>query len=270
MYTELISVLMSVYKGENSKYLTSALESLLNQTYKNFQVVLVEDGELNADLYGVINSFRSRVDLKSVVLKNNVGLASALNEGLKYCNTDFTFRMDTDDIALPHRFSDQINLLIQGYDLVGSYIQEFDESGFHSMRVVPLEHSDIVASIRLRNPFNHMTVAFRTNSVLSVGGYPNIHLKEDYALWALLLTTPVRAINVSDVLVYARTNKNFYRRRGGLKYVVSEFHMQKLLVHYNYNSFISSFFVFCFRSFVFLSPSTIRSLVYKRFLRKSI
>src|SRR5690554_4009483 len=102
-----ISILASVYSKERPEYLEESLQSLTQQSMKDFEVILVEDGPLSTQLEEVIRKFKEKLPLISVKLEKNMGLARALNEGLLHCKFNLIARMDTDDIALPHRLQIQ-------------------------------------------------------------------------------------------------------------------------------------------------------------------
>ncbi len=114
------TVLLSVYKNEKPEYLNDAIESILYQTTPPNEVVLVKDGELSNALNAIIehwfNAYSSII--KVVSLSSNVGLGSALNEGLKHCSYDWVFRMDTDDICTPDRFNKQLSYIDLHPDIV--------------------------------------------------------------------------------------------------------------------------------------------------------
>ena len=93
------SVLMSLYKKEHPEYLRLALDSMINQTVKPDEIVLVEDGPLTDELYAVVEEYKDYLTI--VVNKTNLGLGLALNEGLKACRNELVARMDTDDISKP-------------------------------------------------------------------------------------------------------------------------------------------------------------------------
>ena len=114
------SVLMSVYHKENPEYLRAAIDSMLCQTVKPAQVVLVCDGPLTPELDDIINGFGNKLEV--LRLDENMGLGKALEEGLKRCSCELVARMDTDDLSLPDRCEKQ---LAAGYD-TGA---EFDDTG---------------------------------------------------------------------------------------------------------------------------------------------
>lgn len=224
------SLLGSVYHRESPAALAQCLESIALATLgDNAEVVLVQDGPLTPELLAVIDQFRSRMVLVDVPLPENVGLGAALNAGLARCSHDLVARFDTDDIDLPARFALQLQRFACQPDLalLGGWIDEFvdDPAHPHAERHTPVSHDSILQFARKRNPFNHMTVMFRKQAVLAVGGYGGEYLFEDYALWVRLLQAGYATDNLPAVLTHARTGTSMYRRRGGWRYAVSEWRL---------------------------------------------
>ena len=263
------SVLMAVYKGDNANYFQEALDSIYTNTITPNELILVVDGPISSELQDVIKSYEVIDGFKVFHLPENKGLSTALNYGLSKVSNELVFRADADDINLKNRFESQIRYLEDNYDIVGSTILEITEDKKPlKMRKCPVEHSKIVKTLKYRSPFNHMTIGFKKSIVLSVGGYPNISLKEDYALWIKLLSSPVKALNLDAVLVHARAGKNMYQRRGGIKYFLSEIQIQTLIINNKLNTFYYASFIGVCRGFVFLMPNNLRGLFYSKFLRK--
>lgn len=109
------SVLMSVYQKENPDFLRKSLNSvLIEQSRKPDELVLVEDGPLTEELYQTIQDFKEKFpEMKVLPLKENVGLGEALHRGVEACSYDWIARMDTDDIATPDRFQQQVDYIEQ-------------------------------------------------------------------------------------------------------------------------------------------------------------
>src|SRR5690625_2957113 len=155
------SVLLSVYEKENPNYLNQALESIWDyQSLKPDQIVLVLDGPLTEDLYNAVNFWKDKLNetLTCVVLEKNVGLAAALNEGLKYCKNELVARMDTDDVAVSERFELQLNFMLSNPNIAVSSgrIDEYtdDLSTLVSKRELPLTHGQVVRFAKKRNPIS--------------------------------------------------------------------------------------------------------------------
>ena len=96
--------------------------------------------------------------------------------------------MNSDDVNDRDRFWKLVSKIDRGYSVVGSQVKEVDDSGTElKQKSLPIKHKDIVRYAKSRNPINHMSVAFIKKDVLEVGGYPDLFLKEDYALWAKMI-----------------------------------------------------------------------------------
>lgn len=268
------SVLLSVYRKEQPAYLRQSLDSIFTQTLQPAEVVLVKDGPLTDALDEVVEEYcRKYPVLKVVPLSENQGLGRALNEGLKHCSYDLAARMDTDDVAKPERFEKQIAVFCAHpeMDVVGAWIDEFEGSieNVISVRVLPLEHSEIRRFARKRNPVNHPVVMFRKSAVLVAGGYQHFPLFEDYYLWVRMLMNGARFYNIPESLLYFRFSPDMFKRRGGWKYALDEFRFQQFLFK---SGFIG---ILCFVQNVsvrFISrivPNGVRTVLYKKMLRKS-
>lgn len=220
------SLLMSVYAGERAEFLREALNSLSHAVEFPAEIILVEDGPLGDDLTRVIDGFRARLPIRSVKLDVNQGLASALNAGLAQCSYQLVARFDSDDLCLPHRFSEQINFMLGNSDVAASscWVEEFDSDvdAMRTMRALPISHDELVRFGKMRNPLNHPAVMFRKAAVEQVGGYQEEVAFEDYSLWLRLILAGYRLANLPVVLVRMRAGAAQMRRRGGLRYARCE------------------------------------------------
>ena len=270
MQSSLFSVLMAVYHKDDPVLLRSAINSVYENSLLPYKLILVQDGPVGTELSKVINEYAHRDDFYLIILKENAGLSSALNTGLMHSTTDFIFRADADDISLSNRFENQLPILVDGYDLVGGAILEVDKMGEPiAFRNVPSSTEEILKYIPKRNPFNHMTVAFRRTTVVALGGYPNVYLKEDYALWASMISNGCKVTNLNQVLVYASGGIEMYKRRGGIKYIRSELTMQKFLIQCKLQTYLGAFVIGSLRSLIYAMPPVVRGWIYEIFLRES-
>lgn len=268
-YTNLnFAVLMAVYKKDSPSLFHKAIDSVYSNSLQPGKFVIVADGPLTDDLENVLNKFSNQKNLLIIRLPENVGLASALNVGLACIDAEYTIRADADDINSRNRFEKLIAMLVEGYDVVGSSILEVDENGLKiAIRKLPTDQNSITSFARKRNPFNHMSVAYRTKIVINAGGYPLIHLKEDYALWATLISSGARLCNIDELLVNATTGRDMFQRRGGVKYALAEIDMQRHLVRVGLKGYSAAFFDGFVRACVFLMPSFAREFIYLKLLR---
>lgn len=267
-----ISVLMSVYKNDDPNHLRRSIESILNQTLPPTEVIIVVDGPVETPIMDVITEFEDNPLINCIRLPENVGLGLALAEGMKYCKYNFIARMDSDDVARLDRFELQMNCFDENPDLdiVGSNISEFigEESNIVSYRNLPECDKDIKLFMKYRCGFNHMTVMFKKSSVLSVGGYKDLHYNEDYYLWVRMQLANLTFANISKALVNVRIGEDMYARRGGMKYFKSELFIQNYMLK---NRIISPF-VYCsnvLKRFIvqICLPNDIRAFVFKKFAR---
>ena len=245
-----------------------SIESIFSNTLIPDQVVVTIDGPVSENFKRTILFYEAKYSLDLVWIREKVGLDIALNRGLEKCKNNFIFRADGDDINLENRFEIQLPLLQDGYDVVGSYVDEYeDNGGYISTRKVPLSNKAVSKQITYRNPINHMTVGFQKDAVLEVGGYPELFLKGDYGLWIKLISSKKRFKNVNLALVKATTGSRMIKDRGGFKYACSEFLLQRFLIKYNLSNILLGTLLFISRSTVFLMPYRIKKIIYRLFLR---
>ncbi|EMG1267010.1 glycosyltransferase [Citrobacter freundii] len=261
------SVLMSLYNKESPSSLDLCFLSLYEQTTKANEIVLVLDGFIDENLKSIICYWENYLPLKIVPLESNVGLGRALNIGLQHCSYDFIARMDTDDQCVKDRFERQIKILSERDELsiVGSDIIEYDENIKIeiSRRVVPHNDSGIKRKAIYGNPFNHMTVMFRKDRIISAGGYVHHLFMEDYNLWLRLIASNNMMENMAIPLVKVRAGQNMLGRRRGLKYIASEWELYLLKNKLGINNIIFGFFMFCARAIPRLIPTFLLTYLYK-------
>ncbi len=269
------SVLMSLYIKENPLFLEQCFISIWgNQNIKPNEIVLVLDGPIGSDLQKCLEHWKKMIGdtLVIVPLLKNIGLGKALNEGLKYCTNEWVFRMDTDDICKPDRFSKQVKYIINNPDVVlfSGQILEFDEipSDSSVIKTVPTHHDDIVRYAQKRSPFNHMTVAYKKSVIESVGGYQHHLYMEDYNLWLRVIAAGYQVGNHPDVLLYARVGNGMHARRKGLQYIKSEKQLLDLKNELKLQNPLYANMMFLVRSAFRLMPSTVLGKFYNSFLRK--
>lgn len=268
------TVLMSVYYKEKPEYLQLALESVINQTVKPNEIVMVQDGKLTNELQAVITEHLQKYPdiFKTYALKQNQGLGKALNFGMKKCSNELIARMDTDDIAELNRFELQIKEFKQDKELMlcGGQIAEFADNptDITSYRSVPLKHNAILNFAKKRNPFNHMTVMFKKQAVQNVGGYMDMPYFEDYWLWARMLKAVYKAKNIDQVLVKVRAGQDMIARRGGLNYAKCIIRFEKALYNIGIINLAEMIGYITLRCMVSVMPESLRLWIYRWKLRK--
>ncbi len=262
------TVLMAVYKLDSPAKFEAAVKSVFANTLLPNAFQLVVDGPIPDRLMSKVLELQGQLAINVLFLQENMGLAFALNRGIEKISTEWIARADADDINLPNRFEILAREICQDVDIIGSAIREVDENGLPTgIRLPPISDRDIRKYVRRRNPFNHMTVMYRTQLVKRYKGYPEIHLREDYALWAILLAAGSSALNVPDPLVEVSAGDGLIRRRGGLKYALGELRLQQHLVKYKIKGLWCAVLDGFIRGVIFCLPNTIRSVIYKVVLR---
>lgn len=273
---ESYSVLMSVYFKENPEYFKTAIDSMLTQTVKPSDFVIVCDGKLTDELDSVIDEFKSKFpQLFNIVrLNENVGLGPALKAGLEQCKCELVARMDTDDISLPDRMEIQLKAFEKNPDatVIGGQISEFlnNPDEIIDYRLVPLTADDIYNRAKSRNPMNHVTVVYKKSQVLEVGGYDDLPGFEDYRLWVTLLSAGKKLINIENVCCNVRVGDGVYKRRGGIGYFKHTWNMEKYL-RQEKMIYLFQFWKNVSVRFVgtVLCPNFVREYFFKKLMRKA-
>lgn len=268
------SILMAVYFKEKPEWLKYSIESMLNQTIFPTEFVIVKDGQLTDELDRVIEEFQKEYPrlFKIVELKQNGGLGPALKRGILECNNEFIARMDSDDYSLPNRIEKQFEIYDKNPELglVGSNVDEFtdDISNVTCHVILPEKHEEIYKFSKRRCPFRHPSLLYKKSEVLAAGNYRKFYLCEDYDLYVRMLRNGCKCYNIQDVLVLMRIGKDFYKRRGGWKYMktILKFKNEQLKNGYftigDYLKSTIPHIVVC------LMPNAIRDYIYRNFLRK--
>lgn len=268
------SILSSIYYKENPQHFNECMISLWEkQTLKADEMVLVEDGELTSELYEIIQEWQNKLGdlLKVIKLPKNVGTGKAKNIGLQNCNYDIVCIVDTDDIYMRDRFEKQINFFKAhpDIDIIGGQIYEFidDLNNISGVREVPLEHQELIGFSKKKSPFNNMTIAYKKEAIINVGGYHHHLWMEDYNLFLRLIANGYKLQNLPDFLVYARIDNGMHGRRRGWQYIQSEKQLFDLKLQLKIQPLVPATMLFLVRSAFRLLPSALLGKVYNSILR---
>lgn len=268
------SVLMSVYYKEKPEWIRQSIESMLNQTIITNDFIIIKDGKLTNELDDVISEYYEKYpDIFHIIeLENNVGLGTALAIGVEECKNELIARMDSDDISIKDRCERQLEKFREQpeLDVIGSNIAEFidDINNVQAYRILPQTDEEIKKFARRRNPFGHPSVMLKKSKVLEAGNYRSYYLVEDYDMWVRMIENGANCYNFEEILVFMRISEDFYKRRGGIKYLNSILKFKKEQFNngfYSKKDFIVSSFahiVMC------LMPNKMRDLLYRKVLRK--
>lgn len=270
------TVLMSVYYKDNPIYFRQSLTSVMNQTVRPNEIVLIKDGPLTSELDYVINEFQNLYSsiFKIVTLDKNKGLGKALSIGILKCTNELIARMDSDDICLFNRFEIQLNFLNKNLnvDLVGSNVEEFNNipGDLKRFRIMPESGDKLKKYSKFRNPLNHPSVMFRKSKVIQAGNYDDdILYFEDYSLFIRMLKNGSKFYNIQSSLLNFRvgTGIDTIKRRSGLNYLNEEWKFSLLSLKIGHINFIEWLFYIITKLPFRLLPSRVVLFVYNKFLR---
>ncbi|OWV12142.1 glycosyltransferase [Fibrobacter sp. UWH1] len=272
MNTKSFSVAMCVYGKDNPEYFRLAVESILNQTVKPAEIVLVVDGPVPDDLNAVILGFEKLSEFKVFRFEKNQGHGVARSKCLELCSQELVALMDADDLSVPNRFELQLKKFDENSDLdiVGGNITEFidDPSCVVGKRIVPTTDGNIKTYLRKRCPMNQMTVMFKKKSILKAGGYLDWFCNEDYYLWIRMYLANMNFANIPDNLVNVRVGKDMYQRRGGWKYFKSEVKLQWFMLKKDVISLPRFAYNIALRLVLqVLMPNRVRGFLFQKFAR---
>jgi len=264
---EEFTVLLPIYQRDDLVInFPLVIKSIYENTILPNDLIVLLDGDINESFFKIISFEQNKYNFE-VLKSKKVGLAKILNQGIYQVNTEWIARMDGDDLCEKDRFQNSIAFMKNDFDLFGGQIKEFNvKSNITLIKKVPCESKNIKKMIKYRNPFNHMTVFYKTDLVKKVGGYPDIYLKEDYALWCKLISAGAKVGNMDKIVVRVR-NDELSKRRSGIKYLLSEIELQKILIKCNFNNFFYSTFICVLRLSFFLLPNILKKVIYSNFLR---
>lgn len=200
----LISVILPVYNGE--KYLADAIESVLAQTFTEFELIVIDDGSTDSSNI-ILQRFQQEDRRIRLLTRVNSGLAAALNEGISHARGAFIARMDCDDISLPQRFERQLDWLKQtGADICGSWARYF---GSADKRIVKHPQSDnaIKMALLFGAPFVHPSVIMKTVLAKKLLYNEEWNKAEDYDLWERAACAGYNMTNIPEVLLLYRIHQ---------------------------------------------------------------
>lgn len=211
-----LSVIMGVHNTKDKDIFDHAINSILNQTYSDFEFIICDDGSTD-DTYQYIKEYEKK-DSRIVVLRNsvNLGLAASLNRCIEIAKGQYIARMDADDISKSIRFEQQIAFLEshEEYAFVGCCAELINEKGLWGVRSFA-EKPDI-KSFLWGSPFIHPSTIFRREILVQMNGYrvsKETKRLEDLDLFMRLYQSGYRGYNIQSVLFQFREDEQSYTRK---------------------------------------------------------
>lgn len=218
-----ISIIMGIYNCEDT--LSEAIESIFQQTYKNWELIMCDDGSSDST-YVIAQNYQRNNPERIVLIKNqsNIGLNRTLNHCLEYVSGTYVARMDADDLSLPTRLEKEICFLKNNPEIsiVSCPMIYFDECGdFATGNVI---ENPTKKDFVLGTPFCHAPCMVKTEVYKAVGGYSTdkrTMRAEDYDLWFRMYAKGYKGHNLQEPLYKMRDDEKAYKRRK-FKYCINE------------------------------------------------
>lgn len=240
-----ISVIMSVYK-EKEDELKQSIESILNQTYKNFEFIIVIDFPEEKWREEVIKNYNdSRIKL--IINKKNIGLTQSLNVALKEATGKYIARMDADDISIIDRFEKQLNFLKEtNYDLCGGYVQCFYNGENQKLVKCPVNPKNVAKILKVKNCIVHPTWFGKKNVFDELNGYRDIFACEDYDFLIRAILNGFKISNVNEVILNYRlsltsiSRENPGRQELTAVYLRNNYKKNKIVSIEEFNAYLES------------------------------
>lgn len=209
-----VSVIMGIYNC--SETLEAAIESLLSQTYSNWELIMCDDCSTDTTFDMASSYAKKYSNIKLLKNEVNKGLAASLNECLKHINGQYIARMDADDISLPKRFEKQVEFLNThpDYSVVGSAVILFD--GESDLNIRTVKEKPLKKDIVLNVPHIHPTIMMRREVYRDLKGYtvlPRTRRAEDLDLWCRFHQKGYQGYNLQEPLLKYREGINDYKKR---------------------------------------------------------
>ena len=220
----LISVIMGVYNCKDFSLLKKSIESIVNQTFEDWELIICDDGSDNGTYQKLLDVAVVDSRIKIIGYKENKGLAHALNECIKYSKGKYIARQDDDDISLPNRLEKELSFITSNsqYDIVGTNAKVYNESGDWGSYIVP-KYPD-VNDFLWNSPFIHPTVIMKKEKLLAVSGYreaKETRICEDYDLFMRMYAKGYKGANLQEFLYKYRIENGRTKKRP-MKYRVDE------------------------------------------------
>ena len=271
-HVEKFSVVMPVFNGDDLDFFKQAIDSILNQTKKPNEIIVVIDGPVNEELEQEIKDLSQHESISTLYLDENQGVGVARREAIKRTKNDIIALMDADDISLGSRFEKQLKIISSNHaDVVGGWIEEFDESihDLDKVRKLPIEHEDIYRFGKWRMPVNNVTLMFTKEAYEKAGGYSSKRKCEDWDLVTRMLVNGSIFYNIPEVLVNVRAGEKMVKRRRSFTHFISELMVFPMMYRNGYINLMHLIINMSGRLILRIMPRGLTSYLYSIALRQS-
>ncbi len=258
-----VSIIMAIYNCENT--LDDAIKSIENQTYKNWELILCDDGSKDNTYKLAIEYAKKNPNIKVYQNEQNMGLNFSLNKCLQYTNGEYIARMDGDDISLPDRIEKEVEFLETHteYAIVSTPMKYFDDEGI--FKVGKGKGEPQITKFAKGTPFCHAPCMVKKEAYTAVKGYtesPKRLRVEDWDLWIKMYKEGYKGFVMEEPLYMMRDDRSAYSRRK-FKYRVNEARVSCMAVREL--GLPKQYFIWSIRPFIAgLAPKFIYNYIHRR------
>lgn len=229
-----VSVIMATY-NESIEHLSLAVWSVLNQTFTDFECIIVLDNPDNSEIAEYLVDLATK-DSRVQIIKNesNIGLANSLNRALAISRGEYIARMDADDISLETRFEKQVAYL-DTHDychVLATDRTDIDEQGNHLPTThIVADHDVLCSALRYANVLTHPSIMMRKDFLERVGGYRDLKAAQDYELWVRMLKYGANFYILPEILLQYRIRQTGISKSNVAKQHLNTLYAQHLFKH---------------------------------------
>ncbi|MCG9639513.1 glycosyltransferase [Vibrio sp. Isolate34] len=271
MKNKKIAVAMSVYKSDLANNLKISLDSIINQDYVNFHIIIQVDGPVGDDVHMLLSNYENCDNVSIHFNELNLGLAQRLNDCIEIALLDedihYIARMDSDDISEVDRFQKQVSFLELNpeVDVLGTDVWEISSSGEKKFyKSMDSNHKKLVNKIIKKCPFNHPSVMMKKSIFKSGIRYKSELMNtQDYYLWVDLIADGRVFANLNEPLLNFRVDDDFHQRRGfkkAMNDLNARIYAFKKLNNLNVSNLMHTVALFILR----ISPPVLKKIAYNR------
>lgn len=221
-----ISIIMSTY-NERIEDVRLAVESILNQTYNDFEFIIVVDLPENEEIINVLKKYKEKDErIILIINKKNIGLPNSLNKGLKIATGEYIARMDADDISFPERLENQVKYLDKNEDivLIGTLAKKIDENNNEIGCLKVPVGEQVKTTLKYRCCLVHPSIMFKKEILKKISGYRNFPCAQDYDFYSRIIDYGYKIDNLNEYyLKYRISNRSISGKKRLFQILLSEY-----------------------------------------------
>lgn len=258
-----ITLLICIHNATNYKSLKKSIDSIFLQNYIPSEIYIIQNGPTSKACSEYIESLNKNKNIYLIYLKKNIGLAKALNKGIKISKTKFISRLDPGDEIINERFLLQYDAFQKNKNI--SVCGSFAEEIFNKKKRIlkkPVSNLNINKTLKFSNPFIHSSITFKKKDIEKIGSYPIINKCQDYFLWIKCYEAKFKFMNIEKPLIKKDLDLNLMKRRN-LNYFFFEYFIYKYMLNKKIINTLNFIYLTTSRFILRILPSYIKIELYK-------